>query len=269
MPVDKKPREVVNVRDYIAFRFGCALVAWSVGTAVIFAIFVVYTVSGISREVSFRNHYGADWQAHFEQQFGPVEKARQKTIATGIGAVALPSLVFWIYRLLRKNPHSGGGRKKSRERHMSNTERVMRARSKALFWNYLGILGIVVGVLLVLFRWGIFAEHIYESILGIFVFITGYCCVIGGCWWWLQAKNWSEGVVFIGVAPLAVTCFIVLFIPFVRLIFLAAPLLLPTSMLMATAILLVVVAVLPDKSGVNRKQRRPMNWKDIGKDEQR
>ena len=267
MPAYENFADTVNFKDYMVFRFGCALVPLSVVLAFAFVFFVVSTVAGITCEVSFRTRYGADWQQHFEQKYGSVEKARQKTVATGIGAVALPSLVIWLYKQLRKSP-SGSSAKKKKDRRMSTTERVMHARSRAVLWNFLGLLGIVVGVLLVWFRWGIFAEHVNESILGMFVFLAGYCSVIGGCWWWLRAKDWSEGVVFIGVAPLAIATFIIVFIPYVRLIFLAVPLLLPASMLIMTAVLLVVVAVLPDKSGVNRKQRRPMNWKDIGEKRQ-
>lgn len=117
---------------------------------------------------------------------------------------------------------------------------------------YFGLIGVVAGVALVLVRWGLFADHQDESVLGIFVFLAGYCGLINGCWWWVKAKHWSEGVVFIGLMPLA---FFV--VPYVRLVILFSPMLLFAAMVMMSLILLVVVSVLPDKSGISRK---PMSW---------
>ena len=232
--------------------------------ATVFVFFAIRVVSGISNEVSYRHQYGADWQQHFEQRFGSAEKFRTGTIAAGIGTIAMPSLAFWVYTAVRKKPYGSNRKKNRRERQMSNTERVMHARSRALLWNYLGLLGIVVGMLLAIFRWHIFATHEDEFVLGMFVFTAGYICVMAGCWWWLRAKDWSEALVIIGTWPL-----VIMFVPFVRIIVLrvllaTSPVLLLLVMLLTPAILFTVVATLPDKSGVNRKQRRPMNWKNIG-----
>lgn len=252
---------------YVALRAMWGMLVISLVLGMVFVFFVVRTISGISNEVSYRHKYGADWQQPFEQRFGSAEKFRTGTVAAGVGVIAMPSLGFWIYTLLRNNPRRSG-KKKPRERHMSNTERVMQARSKALFWNYLGALGFVIGILLVLFRWGIFHDRQNEIILAMFAFAVGYCSIMGGCWWWLRAKVWSEALILIGVWPLPIA-----FIPFVRIIFvhilLTSPILLLMLLVLTPAILVVVIATLPDKSGVNRKQRRPMNWKDIGKNEAR
>ena len=228
-----------------------------------FGISVAAFVGEASREISFRKQYGAEWQAQYEKDIGPLSKAHERLAAAGLGMVAIPGLTFWIIKLLTAKSYNTGGRKKSPARRISNTERVMRARSRAVLFSYLGALGIAVGMLLVVVRWGIFADHADESTLGIIIFGAGYCSVMAGCWRWLQAKHWSEALIVIGLWPLPIA-----FIPFVRIIFaqilLSSPVLLLLLMLLTPAVLLVVVATLPDKSGVNRKQRRPMNWKNIG-----
>jgi hypothetical protein len=217
--------------------------------------------------MAFHQKYGDGWQAHYEQDVGSLSKAHERLGAAGLGIFALPALSIWAYRVLTaKQYRTRGQRRRDRhERHISNTERTMRARSKAVLWNYLGLLGIVIGALLVLFRWGIFAEHANESVVGIFVFCAGYCSILCGCWWWLQAKNWSEALIIIGLWPAPIMC-----IPFVRIVFVhllaaASPILLLLLMALTPATLVVVIAVLPDKSGVSRKQRKPMNWREIEK----
>jgi hypothetical protein len=135
-------------------------------------------------------------------------------------------------------------------------------------WNYLGLLGIAVGALLVIFRWGIFADHANETILGMFAFGAGYCSTIAGCWWWLKAKAWSEAVVLIALWPFSIALIPFVRILFARLLISAPPLLLLVGLFLLPATLFVVVAVLPDKSGVNKKQRRVMNWKDIQQKQQ-
>jgi hypothetical protein len=133
----------------------------------------------------------------------------------------------------------------------------MAYRRKALPRIYFGLTGITIAVLLVVFRFGIFAERENELVLGIFVFVAGYCGLISGCLYWVKAKKWSEAVVVIGLLPV-----VILFIPYVRLIFLAVPNLLLSSMVMMPLILLVVVAVLPDKSGVSKNRRTRRSHKE-------
>ena len=53
-------------------------------------------------------------------------------------------------------------------------------------------------------------------------FVPGYAAVIFGCSCWVKAKNWPDAVLLIGLAPLAI-----LLVPYVRLIYRAAPMLLP------------------------------------------
>jgi hypothetical protein len=142
------------------------------------------------------------------------------------------------------------GAKKLRPPHGSKNERIVIYRRNALVGIVFGVGGIMVGVLLVLFRFGIFADHDNEAALGMFVFLFGYGGVITGCWWWLKAKDWVDAIVFIGLLPIGI-----LFIPYVRLVFLAIPGLMPVSMVMMPLILIVVVAVLPDKSGWTGRKR--------------
>ena len=56
------------------------------------------------------------------------------------------------------------------------------------------------------------------------------------------------------------TTLAVLFIPFVRLIFVAAPALLAVAMVMMPLILIVVVLVLPDKSGFGKRKHGSGDW---------
>ncbi len=133
--------------------------------------------------------------------------------------------------------------KSHKRRHMSGLERMSSWRKRAVLGIYFGLAGIGLGVLLVVFRWGIFSDPENETVLGIFVFLAGYTGVLIGCSYWLKAKSQLQALVFIGLMPLAI-----MMVPFVRLIFVAAPMLLPVSMVMMPVVLIVVVAVLPNQS---------------------
>ncbi len=137
-----------------------------------------------------------------------------------------------------------------KRRRLSTAERIVRYRRNAIIGVYFGVAAIIFGVLLEIVRMGVFQDHQYEMILGMFVFVLGYVGVITGCSYWLKAKGWPDAVVFIGLMPLAV-----FFIPFVRLLVFRVPSLLIMAMVMMPLILVVVVAVLPDKSGMSK--RRP------------
>ena len=88
-----------------------------------------------------------------------------------------------------------------------------------------------------------------EITLAIFIFIGSYCAVIAGCYWWVKAKAWNDAVVFIGLMPLTI-----FLIPYVRLLVFAVPQVMMAAMVMMPLILVVVVAVLPDKSGLSRRR---------------
>jgi len=172
---------------------------------------------------------------------------------TTVGIVVIISLVTWLCRILDRGNHSsnaGGNRtKKSSARFGSSLERNISYRRKGLVRIYFGVAGIASAVALVILPLGIFSDHSNQVSLGIGVFVCAYCGVIAGCSCWLKAKRLSEGIVFIGFMPLAI-----LLIPFVRLVFVAAPLLLPVLMVMMPIILIVVVLVLPDKSGASTRK---------------
>jgi hypothetical protein len=149
-----------------------------------------------------------------------------------------------------KNANSSGHSrsKQSHHSHESKIARVVRFRRNALLGNAFGLAGIFIGASLVLVPLG-FGNPDNQTSAGIGVFICGYAGVISGCWWWAKAKDWPDAIVCIGLLPLGI-----LFVPWVRLIFVVAPLLLPTSMVMMPLILLVIMFVLPDKSGIQKRR---------------
>ena len=215
--------------------------------------------SELVREAGYRRRFGEGWQSDYENDFGSLGALRVKMVVAAVGIVVLISLGVWLCRILQ--PNKDGRRKTGRKRrshgygHASNLERIMRYRRNALVGVYFGVAGILGGVFLVVFRVGIFADHSNELVLGIVVFCCGYCGVLAGCTSWLKAKAWSEAIVVIALMPLGV-----LLIPFVRLVFVASPLLLPATMVMMPLILVVVVWALPDQSGISR--RRPQSDHD-------
>jgi len=161
--------------------------------------------------------------------------------------ILLTVLAVLTDRHARPKAHSNQPhRRRSSE---SSISRVVRYRRNALIGNAFGLFGILVGVSLVLIPIGYAEDPDTEIVVGMFAFLLGYSGVISGCWWWAKAKGWPDGIVFIGLLPLAILC-----IPWVRLIFVAAPLLLPTSMVMMPIILLVIMFVLPDKSGAIKRR---------------
>jgi hypothetical protein len=180
-------------------------------------------------------------------------------VLAAVGIVFIVTMLVWLYRLLRPNQRSnfghGSRRKEHGRRHLSPLERAALYRRNALVGIYFGLVGIALGIFLVIFRVGIFSEHANEVVLGMFVFLAGYAGIIAGCAYWLKAKQWNEAIVFIGLMPLAIVL-----IPFVRLILLAVPAILPVGMVMMPLILIVVVLALPDRSGVSR--RKPLWSKD-------
>lgn len=218
--------------------------------------FIGFIVSELSTEARFRKTYGNTWETEYEQTYGPLSTAHAKVAVCGVGIVSVTSVTVWLGRILRPKRHSGRfqGEKKRHtgDRYSSPIERLIVHRRKALPRVFYGVPGILLGVFLVVFRTGIFREHANEMVLGIFVFLLGYCGVISGCWHWLQAKQWNEAIVFIGLMPLAI-----LLIPFVRLLVLTTPIL-PVGMVMMPLILVVVVLALPDRSGVSKRA----SWSD-------
>jgi hypothetical protein len=213
-------------------------------------ICIWFICSQISTEKEFRQRYGAEWRAEYENVHGSLAEARTKCVMCGVGFVALSGITTWLWRSLRGNRSATASPRRHRYSHKSHLERIIIYRRNALLGIYFGLPGIFLGALLVIFRWGIFRDHANEVVLGMFVFLGGYAGIIGGCAYWLKAKEWNEALVIIGLLPLAI-----LFVPFVRLLLFADLLLLPVGMFMMSLILIVVVFALPDKSGVGRGMR--------------
>jgi hypothetical protein len=212
--------------------------------------FAGFIRSELKTEARFRNRYGADWQVEYEKVHGSLAAAHARIGLSAVGIVSVSGLVAWLYRILRPGNYS---RRRSRQKTSeyvrpaaAHLERTVRYRRNAILGNYFGGAGILLGVFLVIFRVGIFSDHSDEVVLGMFVFLAGYGAVIAGCGYWLRAKQWNEAIAFIGLMPLAIPM-----IPFVRLVLVAAPAILPVSMTMMPLILIVVVFALPDKSGAS------------------
>ena len=204
----------------------------------------------LAREFAYRDRYGGEWRDEYEKHFGSLVDARIRAVATDLGIIIILSLLVVLVMYLRKKPYESRGREKPRRPMQGSTiEKIVRCHRNALLGIYLGAGGMMAGVLLVVFQWGIFANHANEVVLGIVVFLGGYSGVVGGCWWWLRAKAWTEAVVFIAFMPLAV-----FFVPYVRLIFLAMPAIVMLATAMIPLALVAVVFALPDRSGMNRRQ---------------
>ncbi|HYG21155.1 MAG TPA: hypothetical protein VEH04_00125 [Verrucomicrobiae bacterium] len=218
-----------------------------VGVGLLMCVITIW--AEVSRELSYRREFGSDWQARYEDVWGLVSRAHTRIGFAAFGAIAIVCILIWLYRHL-KGASSSGGKKASRGRH-SEIDHFTRCRRNAVIGVYFGLFGVAAGVVLQLVWLGLFERSDDQQALGIFVFLAGYVSVICGCWWWLKAKAWSEGLIFIAVMPLAI-----LFVPFVRLIFLAAPMLIVFGMIMMPLILIVVILTLPDKSGSRRRRHR-------------
>ena len=96
---------------------------------------------------------------------------------------------------------------------------------------------------------GLFDTRDNARVGGLLVFVPSYTAIIYGCYSWVRAKHWHEAVVFIGLCPLAP-----LVISYVRILYLAAGVL-PLLMVIMPILLIGVVAVLPDKSGIPKRKR--------------
>jgi hypothetical protein len=212
--------------------------------------------SEYSTENEFRRRYGAEWRTQYENIHGSLAEARAKSAVSGVGLIAIASVTAWLWRILRRSrncerkDHREHGHRRSRH---SSLERIIIYRRNALLGIYFGLPGMLLGALLVIFRWGFFRDHSNEVVLGMFVFLAGYAGIITGCGYWLKAKQWNEAIVLIGLIPLVIPA-VTLFIPFVRLILIAELALLPIGLFMMSLILIVVVFALPDKSRIGRHQ---------------
>ena len=194
---------------YQAFRVIKAIFALIALIFIGVMIFIACIWRELSTETGYRGRYGEDWQIQFEKDHGSLATAHQKIAISVIGIVAVGIALVWIYRLL--TPGQRGQPNILRHRFNSNIEGIVHYRRNAVMGVYFGLAGSACGVLLVVFRIGLFTEHANEVVLGIFVFLGGYAGVISGCWYWAKAKAWNDAVVLIGLLPL-----VVLLIPFCK-----------------------------------------------------
>jgi hypothetical protein len=229
------------MRGYAVYNFLKVAVGLAMIALAGLAFFVGFIWNEISREVGYYHHYGDAWKAEYESVYGSLGAARGKMGICLFGIVFISALMVWIWKLSVSRNQSPA--KKPRRRFGSNNERIVHFRRNALIGVVAGLLGIVIAIVCVLFGTGLFAERDNEVVFALFVFAVGYIGVICGCYWWTKAKAWDDGLVLIGLLPL-----IIFLIPYVRLIFVAAPLLLPVSMVLMPIILIVIVSLLPDKS---------------------
>lgn len=189
--------------------------------------------------------------------WGGSHLARAKGYSNGLIIVGIfwPAQILILGLLLFGLPDKCPSRTRS-ERHRKHREpesqigRVVRYRRNAFVANVFGVAGIVIALALYFLPLGLFEHRDNAHVAAMFVFLPGYAAVIYGCGWWVRAKNWPDAVILIGLLPLAV-----LLIPYVRLLYLVAPLLLPAGMVLMPVLLLGVIAVLPDKSGLPKRKR--------------
>lgn len=191
---------------------------------------------------------------YFGYFWGGAHLAKGKGYNTGMllpGIFLFPQLII-VALLLFALPdkcarHSGGSR--TSDRNESPIARNVRYRRNALVANSLGVAGIVVALALILIHTGLFQSQDNARVAGIFVFLAGYSAVIYGCWSWVRAKGWDDAVILIGLSPL-----VPLLIRYVRVLYLASGLL-PLMMVLMPVLMIGVVAVLPDKSGMSQRKR--------------
>lgn len=215
---------------------------------------IISVVNEYSREAGFQRRYGSSWKLEYEQSFGPLSTAHMRTAIAAVGVIAMLVAATWLIkvvldqtRLKRRSSRSS----RHRYRQSSPIEQVARCKRNALLGLCFGVPGVLLSILLTLFHFGIFADHADEMVLAIFIFLGSYGAVINGCYWWVKAKAWPDLVVTIALLPLTL-----LLVPYVRTIVLENPRLLLTAMLMLSFVLIVVVALLPDKSKTSRRRTR-------------
>ena len=157
-------------------------------------------------------------------------------------------IILGILLFALPDKFSGGGRKKSRRDDESPIARIVRCRRNALVANVIGIMGMLAALFLVFVQLGLFESRDNTMLAALFVFVPSYAAVILGCWWWLKAKNWPDAVVFIGLSPLLLLIrragIFRLNLEVVLLLLVFMPIL-----------LIGVIAVLPDKSGMPKRKK--------------
>lgn len=190
--------------------------------------------------------------------WGASHLAKAKGYSNGmilLGICWLGQLIIWVlllFALPDKLAHRRSGSSDQQRRRgepESLIARVVRYRRNAFVANIFGATGILIALAIFFLPLGLFEQRDNARVVALLTFLPSYAAVIYGCYWWVRAKHWHEGVVFIGLMPFAPVV-----VPFVRLIYFKTALF-PLGMVIMPLILIGVVAVLPDKSGMPRRKR--------------
>jgi hypothetical protein len=139
---------------------------------------------------------------------------------------------------------------KHHHRDESPIGRVVRLRRNAFAANIFGCSGIFVVVMTILLHIHMASTPDDSGVVRLLLFLPSYGLVIWGCSNWIKAKNWPDAICLIGLLPLAV-----LGIPYVRLLYRLAPMAFPIGMAFMPIMMIGLIAVLPDKSGIPRRKR--------------
>jgi hypothetical protein len=79
----------------------------------------------LTTEARFRQTYGPDWQAKYEQFYEPLSTARVRVVLASATIVLIIAGTVWVFRIVRApqyaNPSSGRRRRRRRHRHLSET----------------------------------------------------------------------------------------------------------------------------------------------------
>ena len=251
MDARHKNKAIIGVAVWLA-AVPLAILAWSAANKHFFP--VDKDALKVARGIILAAFFAVQYFYFF---WGGSHLARAKGHSNGmiIFGIFLPAQIVILSLLLFALPdncsrHSGQKIKRKGSKDESQISRVVRYRRNALVANTLGLLGILIALGCIFLGPAFFERRDNALLVGVLIFVPSYAAVIYGGWWWTRAKNWSDAVIIIGLLPLAVP-----FIPVVRSIFRVAPLLLPAGMVVMPIILLGVIAVLPDKSGMPKRRR--------------
>ena len=191
--------------------------------------------------------------------WGGTHLAKAKGHSPGMLAFGIfwPAQIMVLFALLFALPDkhaTASSRSKKHRPDESHTARIIRCRRNALVANGLGVAGVLLALALTYVRIGFFAHPDSAKIIAIFVFVAGYATIVYGCWWWLQAKKWDDAILLIGLSPLIPLLIRGFLFRGARELYIIGGFL-PLMMAVMSAVMLGVVAVLPDKSGLPRRKR--------------
>jgi hypothetical protein len=165
--------------------------------------------------------------------------------------VQLVILALLLFALTDKCPEPSQPKSRRQNRQSESLiERTVRYRRNAFAGNVFGLTGILLAVGLYFLPIPLTRTADGRHVVALCFFVPGYATVICGCAYWIKAKFWPDAVLLIGLLPLAI-----LLVPYVRLVYRLVPMLLPIGMVFMPVIMIGVIAVLPDKSGMPKRKR--------------